>query len=66
MIRGTRISVELVLRKLSEGATVDDLLDAYPHLTVEDVRAAVGFAADIVAEDGVLAAPSSGDSKPTR
>jgi uncharacterized protein (DUF433 family) len=66
VIRGTRISVELVLRKLSEGATVEDLIDAYPHLTVEDIRAAVGFAADIVADDGVLATPSSGASKPRR
>jgi uncharacterized protein (DUF433 family) len=32
VIRGTRIPVELLLRKLAEGATVDDLLDAYPRL----------------------------------
>jgi Protein of unknown function (DUF433) len=30
VIRGTRVPVELILRKLSEGATEDDLLDAYP------------------------------------
>lgn len=29
---GTRITVELIVRKLSEGATEQDLLDAYPHL----------------------------------
>lgn len=33
VIRGTRITVELILRKLSEGATEADLLDAYPRLT---------------------------------
>jgi len=33
VIRGTRIPVELVIRKLSEGATEADLLDAYPRLT---------------------------------
>ncbi len=38
VIRGTRIKVELVLRKLAEGATEDDLLDAYPRLTREDIR----------------------------
>lgn len=37
VIRGTRIPVELILRKLSEGATADDLLDAYPRLRVEDI-----------------------------
>ncbi len=44
VIRGTRIPVELVLRKLSEGATADDLLDAYPRLKVEDIQAAIGYA----------------------
>ena len=39
VIRGTRITVELILRKLAEGATEADLLDAYPRLTREDIRA---------------------------
>ncbi len=38
VIRGTRIPVELLLRKLAEGATVEDLLDAYPRLTQDDVQ----------------------------
>ena len=40
VIRGTRIPVELILRKLGEGATEADLLDAYPRLTREDIQAA--------------------------
>jgi uncharacterized protein (DUF433 family) len=40
VIRGTRIPVELLLRKLSEGASEADLLDAYPRLTREDIQAA--------------------------
>jgi uncharacterized protein (DUF433 family) len=39
VIRNTRIPVELLLRKLSEGATIEELLDAYPRLSVDDVRA---------------------------
>jgi uncharacterized protein (DUF433 family) len=39
VIRGTRIPVELLQRKLVEGATDDDLLDAYPRLTHEDIDA---------------------------
>ena len=59
VIRGTRITVDLLLRKLSEGATQADLLDAYPHLTAGDIRAALAYAADTVAhEDIVLSAPS--------
>jgi uncharacterized protein (DUF433 family) len=48
VIRGTRITVELVLRSLSEGATETDLLEAYPHLKPEDIRAALAYAADAV------------------
>jgi len=51
VIRGTRISFELVIRKLSEGATEADLLDAYPRLTQEDIQAALAFAADSLAHD---------------
>ncbi len=54
VIRGTRIPVELILRKLSEGATEADLLDAYPRLTREDIQAAVGYAADTVAHEETL------------
>ena len=49
VIRGTRITVELLLRQLSEGATEADLLDAYPHLASEDIKAAIAYAADMVA-----------------
>jgi uncharacterized protein (DUF433 family) len=45
VIRGTRITVELILRKLSEGASEADLLSAYPQLTREHIRAAVRYAA---------------------
>jgi uncharacterized protein (DUF433 family) len=59
VIRGTRITVELILRKLSEGASFKELLEAYPRLTREDIQAAVGYAADTVAhEETVLLAPS--------
>lgn len=51
VIRGTRVTVELLLRKLSEGASEEELLDAYPRLTREDLRAAMGFAAETLAND---------------
>jgi uncharacterized protein (DUF433 family) len=54
VIRGTRIPVELVLRKLGEGATEADLLDAYPRLTPEDIRAALAYAADTLAHEETL------------
>jgi uncharacterized protein (DUF433 family) len=41
VIRGTRITVELIRRKLAEGMTEAELLDAYPRLTPQDIRAAM-------------------------
>ena len=54
VIRGTRIPVELILRKLSEGASEADLLDAYPHLTRQDIQAAIRYAADTLAHEEVV------------
>jgi uncharacterized protein (DUF433 family) len=55
VIRGTRVTVELILRKLGEGATHKDLLEAYPHLADEDIQAAITYAADTLAhEDAIL------------
>jgi uncharacterized protein (DUF433 family) len=48
VIRGTRITVELLLRKLSEGATEKTLLETYPHVTREDIKAAIAYAADAI------------------
>jgi uncharacterized protein (DUF433 family) len=58
VIRGTRITVELILRKLGEGASHSELLEAYPNLTENDVQAAITFAADTLAhEETVLLDP---------
>lgn len=64
VIRGTRIPVEIILRKISEGATEGDLLDAYPRLTRADIQAAVGYAADTIAhEETVLTGKPKKHSK---
>ncbi|CUS02980.2 conserved protein of unknown function [Candidatus Promineifilum breve] len=54
VIRDTRITVELIVRKLSEGATEADLLDAYPRLVVEDIRAALAYAAVNFAHETIV------------
>jgi uncharacterized protein (DUF433 family) len=41
VIKGTRITVELILEKIMEGETVDDILVAYPHITKEAIYAAL-------------------------
>ncbi|MGH2484769.1 MAG: DUF433 domain-containing protein [Ktedonobacterales bacterium] len=45
VIAGTRISVQLVLEKLRDGWTIDDLLDDYPQLTRKQIGAALDYAA---------------------
>jgi uncharacterized protein (DUF433 family) len=64
VIRGTRIPVELILRKLSEGASEADLIHAYPRLTREDIQAAMRYAADTIAhEEIVFIGKGSGDAR---
>ncbi len=55
-IRDTRIAVELILRKLGAGRSIADLLDAYPSLSEEDIRAALCFAADHMQQKPAVAA----------
>ena len=53
-MKGTRITVELILLKLGAGRSFADILEAYPHLTEEDLRAALAFAADYMQHETVL------------
>jgi len=48
VIRGTRITVELIMRKIAAGRTREQILEDYPHITREGIRAAVEFAAESV------------------
>jgi len=59
VIRGTRITVELILRKLAEGASESELVEDYPHLTTEAIRAAVAYGAASVAHEEVVLLPDA-------
>jgi uncharacterized protein (DUF433 family) len=54
VIRGTRVTVELLLGKLSEGVTIQELLEAYPHLTKEDILAALSYSADVISREELI------------
>lgn len=58
VIRDTRVTVELILRKLSEGASEADLLDAYPRLTRVDIQAALAYAAETLSHETILLQPA--------
>ena len=54
VIRGTRIPVELILRKLGAGMTPEAVVEDHPKLTLEDIRAAQAFAADCLADEELV------------
>ena len=54
VIKGTRITVELILRKLAQGATPQDLVQMYPHITPEDISAVFLYAAEVLANEEML------------
>jgi uncharacterized protein (DUF433 family) len=54
IIKGTRITVEIILKKLSEGISEEDLLKAYPHLKKEDILAALSYSADVISSEELI------------
>ena len=55
VIKGTRITVELILRKLSEGATPEEILNGYPNLIKDDILACLSYSADVIGEEELIA-----------
>ena len=54
VIKGTRITVELILNKLSDGMEIKELLIAYPHLKKEDILAAISYSAAVIANEEMI------------
>ena len=54
VIKGTRITVEHILRKLAGGMSVQEILEDHPHLTPDDVYAAAAYAADHLAFEEIV------------
>ncbi len=61
IIRGMRISVELILSLLAQGETVEGLLDDYPELEPADIRACLAYAHAVIANDRIEAVRVSGE-----
>ena len=60
VVAGTRITVELLLDKLAAGESFDNILRAYPHLTIESIRAALAFASEALRADVIYPVSSVG------
>ena len=56
VIKGTRITAALILKKLSEGASVDDLILADPNITALSINAVLAYASDVVSNETLIAA----------
>ncbi len=54
VVRGTRVTVESILRKLGGGVTVEEIIADHPHLCEDDIRAAQAFAADYIADEEIV------------
>ena len=53
IVRGMRISVEMIISLLVQGATVSELLDDYPDLKADDIRACLAYAHAVIAHDSL-------------
>ena len=54
VIKGTRLTVEMILQKLSEGASTEQLIVAYPSLKVNDILAVLAYASDMISTEAIL------------
>ncbi len=50
-IKGTRVPVAMIVGSLADGMTAEDIREAFPQLTGEDIRAALAYAADVLHQD---------------
>lgn len=58
-IKGTRIGVELILERLGDGWTVEQLIEAYPHMERRQVEACLLFAAELMGTEDIVDVPLS-------
>ena len=57
-IKGTRISIELIFGWLANGWTFEQVLESYPHITRDDIQAALAFAAERMHEEDYIPLPN--------
>jgi uncharacterized protein (DUF433 family) len=57
-IKGTRIPVAMIVGSLADGMTPEEIQEAYPQLTVEDIQAALAYAAEVMRQDILVPLPA--------
>lgn len=54
IIKGTRISVELIMRKLASGYSIEQVLSNYPHLTLAQIQVCFEYTANLIADEQIV------------
>ncbi len=54
IIKGTRIPVDLILRLLAQGMSFEEILKDYPHLTIDDIKAALEYASEVISAEEII------------
>ncbi len=54
VIRGTRITVEFIIKKRSEGMEIEDIISEYPPVQKDDIMACLAYSADVISKDEIL------------
>jgi len=54
VIRGTRITVEFIIKKMSEGMEINDIIAEYPPIQKDDIMACLAYSADVLSKDEIL------------
>ena len=54
VIKGTRIPVDAILQRIADGFSIEDILEEYPNLTKEDVKAAIMYSTQIVKSENII------------
>jgi uncharacterized protein (DUF433 family) len=55
VIKNTRIAVELILERLGDGMTIEEILEATPNIKKEDILACISYSSDVIAKESLLA-----------
>ena len=61
VIKGTRITVEIVLERLQDGESVDEIANSYKNIEVDDVQAAIEFAIESIKKEKVFVTPGASE-----
>ncbi len=54
VIRGTRIPVDAIIKRLAEGMSIKEILEEYPNLREEDIKAALQYAAKVLSGEEII------------